>query len=77
LAENAGWDTETLAIELQNLIEFEPDLDRDFDVSITGFELPEIDVLIEGLTAEPEKADPADNVPEVTGPAITRLGDIW
>ena len=73
LAEKAGWDQDTLAIELQNLTQIE----LDFDVSITGFELPEIDLLIEGLTPEPEKADPADNVPEATGPAITRLGDIW
>ena len=73
LAEKAGWDSETLAIELQNLVE----VDLDFDISITGFEMPEIDVLIEGLAPEPEKADPADDVPELTGPAVTRLGDIW
>ena len=42
LAEKAGWDREILAIELQHLME----LDLDFDVSVTGFEMPEIDVLI-------------------------------
>ena len=77
LAEKAGWDNETLAIELQNLTDLELDLDRDFDISITGFEMPEIDVLIEGLAPEPEKADPADDVPEFTDPTVTRLGDIW
>jgi len=77
LAEKAGWDNETLAIELQILTEIDFDLDRDFDISITGFEMPEIDVLIEGLAPEPEKADPADDVPKITGPAVTRLGDIW
>jgi len=35
LAELAGWDREILAIELQGLIE----LDEDFDVTITGFEM--------------------------------------
>lgn len=44
LAENAGWDAELLAIELQYLA----DLDLDFDVTITGFSMPQIDVLIEG-----------------------------
>ncbi len=39
--------------------------------------MPEIDVLISGLDATSQKPDPADAVPEVTGPAITRPGDIW
>jgi hypothetical protein len=26
---------------------------------------------------EPPKPDPADAVPELTGPAVTKLGDIW
>lgn len=73
LAEKAGWDREILAIELQNLME----IDLDFDISATGFELPEIDVLIEGLETKPSKADPADEVPTIEGPAVTRLGDIW
>ena len=34
LAENAGWDRELLAIELQGLI------DLDFEVELTGFEIP-------------------------------------
>lgn len=73
LAEKAGWDREILAIELQNLTE----LELDFDVAVTGFEMPEIDVLIQGLEAKEVKPDPADAVPAVTGPAVTRLGDIW
>ena len=73
LAEKAGWDREILAIELQNLMAFE----LDFDISVTGFEMPEIDVLISDLEYKPQKADPADAVPVVTGPAVTRLGDIW
>ncbi len=72
LAENAGWDREILAIELQNLAE----LDLEFDVTITGFEMAEIDVLIGELGSEPE-ADPADTVPAIAGPAVTRLGDLW
>lgn len=73
LAEKAGWDSEILAIELQNLLDF----DLDFDFSITGFEMPEIDVLIGSLDSKPAKPDPADAVPDVAGPAVTRLGDIW
>ncbi len=74
LAENAGWNPEILAQELHYLIEVEVD----FDVSVTGFEAAEIDLLIEGL--DPEKADPkADELPET--PALedltVRHGDLW
>jgi len=73
LAELAGWDREILAIELQGLAE----LDIDFDLTITGFETPEIDILIGELDAA-EEDDPADEVPEVSdGPPVTRLGDVW
>lgn len=73
LAEKAGWDREILAIELQNLME----INLDFDIAVTGFEFPEIDVLIEELETKPAKADPADEVPVVDGPVVTRPGDLW
>jgi DNA modification methylase len=73
LAEEAGWDLEILANELQNLFENYPDL----DIAVTGFDMPEIDVLISNLNTSSQKPDPADTVPEVTGPAITQLGDKW
>src|SRR6516164_2270955 len=41
LAEKAGWDREILAVELQGLI------DLDFDVTMIGFETPEIDIILE------------------------------
>ena len=44
LAENAGWDKATLAIELDYLLKLET---LDFDVTITGFEVPEIDLILE------------------------------
>lgn len=73
LAELAGWDRETLALELQGLAE----LELDFDVTITGFETPEIDLMIGEIEAA-EDEDPLDEVPEVEdGPAVTRQGDIW
>jgi 16S rRNA G966 N2-methylase RsmD len=76
LAENAGWDRNLLAIEFQYLAS----LDLDIDLSITGFELPEIDVIIGALSLDGKdgKPDPADEVPAVApGPATTRPGDVW
>ena len=39
--DNAGWDKEILAIELQGLI------DLDFDVELTGFDMAEIDLILD------------------------------
>ena len=77
LAENAGWDRELLALELQSLSE----LSLDIDVTITGFELPEIDVLI-GELATPGGDDATsgsdDLIPDLDDrPAITKPGDVW
>jgi hypothetical protein len=73
LAENAGWDRNILGIEFQYLSE----LDLHFDVALTGFDLPEIDILIGELSPDISD-DPADAIVEAAdGPAITQLGDIW
>ncbi|MEM9999796.1 MAG: DNA methyltransferase [Pseudomonadota bacterium] len=76
LAENAGWDDQLLALEFEYL----ENLNIDIDLSLTGFELPEIDIAIQSLTLvdQPEKADPSDQVPEINqGPAVTQTGDVW
>lgn len=73
LAENAGWDSELLALELEYITK----LDIDFDLTLTGFEVPEIDLLLTDL--ESADSDPADEVPE-PGPdesTVTHLGDMW
>lgn len=74
LAENAGWDEKLLGIEFQYLAE----LDIDFDVSITGFELPEIDAFIDKLSLDGEEQDPADEPEELLpDKAVTKPGDVW
>jgi ParB-like chromosome segregation protein Spo0J len=74
LAEKAGWDKEILAIELQALIDF------DFEVEITGFELAEIDLILDEDRARRSDTEPeaADVVPPISsGPAITAPCDVW
>jgi DNA modification methylase len=73
LAEKAGWDRETLAIELQGLI------DIDFEVELTGFEMGEIEVLLHDADeARREDAGPEDKIPEPSsGPTVSQVGDIW
>jgi len=47
LALNAGWDEELLALELKELME----ADIEFDISVTGFSIAEVDQLVEGPCA--------------------------
>ena len=68
LALNAGWDTELLKLELEDLKL------GGFDLSLTGFGRPELDALFaektEGLT------DP-DEVPETPAHPVSEPGDLW
>jgi len=72
LALNAGWDEVVLAEELQGLLETE----IDFGIEVTGFSIPEIDSLIEGLVPV-EEGDPADEVLPADGPPVSQVGDLW
>ena len=74
LAEKAGWDEEILAIELQTLTEIAPE----FDLTITGFEISEIDRIIQDHDDEVEP-DALDDVapPDAAAPVVTRCGDLW
>lgn len=70
LAENAGWDRPLLALEFQYLS------DLQIDLTLTGFELPEIDILLNSLM--PKESDRADRVPKLDNrPPVSQLGDLW
>ena len=73
LALNAGWDQEILAIELQGLV------DDDFDVTLTGFSLAEVDFTIDAVAeAKPSgSSGPEDLVPRLPTRPVTRRGDLW
>ena len=73
LALNAGWDTEILAIELQALIDIE------FDVTLTGFSLAEIDLTLDYAQAASATAEDsaADIIPELPADAVSKPGDLW
>ena len=72
LAELAGWDRELLALEFSELSE----LDLDFELTITGFESPEIDIVIQ---EQEQSLDPLDEMPDVdpAAPVVTQIGDLW
>ncbi|MCQ0970105.1 site-specific DNA-methyltransferase [Paracoccus sp. TK19116] len=69
---NAGWDDTILAEELEGLLAS----DLDFDIGVIGFEVAEVDRLIDGL-APVEDGDPADDVVPDEAPARFGPGDLW
>lgn len=74
IAQDAGWDNELLAIELEELSAALPDLG--LDLEITGLETAELDFIMESLDAD--KPDPADDVDLKPAKQITtKAGDIW
>ena len=72
LAERAGWDRGILAIELQHLMA----VDCDLDITITGFEIPEIDLILQEASAGKPDEDDLFQIDE-TGQVVTQSGDIW
>jgi len=68
IALNAGWDTDQLRIEIEQLSK----LDVDFDLTLTGFSTGELDVLLEGTI------DPMDEVvPDLPIEPKAKVGEIW
>lgn len=70
LAENAGWDVEILAIELQALIDIK------FDLTLTGFSLAEIDFALDQSPGFAEDSA-LDAVPKLDDEPISVAGDLW
>jgi hypothetical protein len=70
LAELAGWDKSILAIELQHLINLD-----DLDVTVTGFDVPEIDMILGEAGPESDKDDVFDV--DETATAVSEPGDLW
>src|SRR5258708_17907853 len=70
LAEKAGWDKEILTVELQSL------LADGFEVVLTGFEVPDIDVILDAAADTKSDRHGDDNIP-VLGPAVSRPDDLW
>ena len=76
LAENAGWDREILAAEFAYLADL--DIEVDLDLTITGFELPEIDILLDERAMATASVDAEESFElDLTRTPVTRPGDVW
>ena len=69
LAEDAGWDKDLLAIELENLQEL------DFDLDLLGFDAAELNTLLN--SADDVKEDDFDVDEELKKPPLSKQGDLW
>ncbi len=73
LALNAGWDQELLALELEELIA------SDFEVELTGFSLAEIDFTLDAAAEASTTSgdEPVDYIPARQERAVSQTGDCW
>src|SRR5258708_428793 len=62
-----------LAIELQALV------DMNFEIELTGFEMAEVDLILDEATEIKQTALlPEDTIPELSAePPVTQRGDLW
>lgn len=72
IAELAEWDDDLLRIELAALIEID-----EMPVEILGFDMGEIDTLLEGDKRTGVATDPADALPDTPVEPVARVGDLW
>ncbi|MCB1390268.1 MAG: site-specific DNA-methyltransferase, partial [Rhodobacteraceae bacterium] len=78
IAELSDWDEDLLRLEILELSEMELAGALDFEVSLTGFDTPEIDIILGGAVDKKKEA-PAERVdlPDDNAVAVTRPGDLW
>lgn len=77
LAELSDWNEVALRIEFAELMDLSVNGTLDFDLDITGFEMPQIDILLAG--EEDPAPKPAETVeaPDPEKSPVTRPGDLW
>jgi DNA modification methylase len=70
ITDDAAWDREALALEFSEILELAPQI----DLEVGGFEMGEIDLLLEGRGVDQE-----DTLPEIEDGAtpVTLIGDLW
>src|SRR5262245_35768691 len=70
IAEDSAWDREALVLEFSEILELAPDI----ELEMSGFEIGEIDVLLDGGGLDQE--DELPPIATATAP-VTRVGDLW
>jgi hypothetical protein len=73
IAENAAWDKDLLARELESLVALQ------VPVELLGFDAAEFDIMVGASDDDPLEQDAADEAidPNRRSPAVSQLGDLW
>ena len=71
LSEDASWNPNELRLEIGEII----NLDSSFDLTLTGFEMGEIDLSLGDDAVEPTECPP--DPPDRQYPAVSQVGDLW
>lgn len=66
-----GWDTEMLALEIEDLRL------EDFDIDLTGFDAEALEAMFDEEPDTAEGLTDEDEVPDVPPQPVTKLGDVW
>ncbi|MEM6411566.1 MAG: DNA methyltransferase [Pseudomonadota bacterium] len=77
LAELSDWDEAALQIEFEELMDLGFAKELNFDFDVTGFEMPEIDILIARTKEDTTAAVETVEAPDPVTPPITQVGDLW
>ena len=75
LAENATWDEGLVRVELEILM----DSEIDFDMDLTGFNTPEIDMYLTTSEVTDDEGSDSELLPNPPSPdqTVSRNGDVW
>jgi DNA modification methylase len=73
LTEIGDWDNRLLAEQMKEL----STVDLSFDLEATGFDAPQIDLMIASLSVGIEAAAAEKPLPFISGTPVSRAGDLW
>ena len=77
IADLSDWDEDILRLEISDLMDLEIAGDLEFDVGLTGFDTPQIDVLLDGgASADAGKPVESVELPGDDACAVSRPGDL-
>jgi DNA modification methylase len=75
--ELSEWHQNNLHLEIVDLSALEMEGDLDFDLTLTGFDTPQIDIIIENAGEPAAQEAETVELPDPALPVVTRLGDLW
>lgn len=77
IADLSDWDEDLLRLEILDLVELEASGEISFDVSLTGFDTPALDILLEGDKKAAASPPEMVELPDPETQAVCKVGELW